>query len=93
MPPYLTVNYLIHISNKIVVFILYPHERIVVAGQVFFNKRSVEFKLCVNISVAFQVLYGHTNLGILQFFHQISYLLDTLDNPYNNEADWLIYPK
>jgi hypothetical protein len=44
MPPYLTVNYLIHISNKIVVFILYPHKRIVVSGQVSFNKRSVEFK-------------------------------------------------
>lgn len=27
----------------------------------------------------FQVLYGHANHGISQFFHQISYLMDTVD--------------
>lgn len=27
----------------------------------------------------FQVLYGHANHGVSPFFHQISYLMDTLD--------------
>ena len=27
----------------------------------------------------FQVLYGHANFGILQFFNQVSYLIETLD--------------